>query len=214
MLFETFDEIVAEYAEGASRREVEQARRTFFDRSGKVSDDEPRFEERITAFLEWYALARPLDDARIEPLGRAALRRLARVEAARPDRLRVVVLSGRTALDVAGRVRVGGIGYPGNHGLQGGVLPRGPRAERPLVPGAPELDRFGAPVRALGLAVPAAPRTTACFQTSRCSSVSKRPMPASADDSSSEPSPAEVMATMLVRSASFQSTLQLPIARS
>jgi hypothetical protein len=67
LLFETFDEIVAEYAEGARRREVEQARRTFFDRSGKVSDDEPRFEERITAFLEWYALARPLDDLGVTP---------------------------------------------------------------------------------------------------------------------------------------------------
>ncbi len=94
--------------------------------------------------------------ARIEPLGRAALRRLARLEAARPDRLRVVVLSGRPALDVAGRVRVGGIGYLGNHGLEGGVLARGARAERLVVAGDPELDAFVDPARALGRAVAAA----------------------------------------------------------
>jgi trehalose 6-phosphate phosphatase len=68
--------------------------------------------------------------ARIEPLGRAALRRLASIAADRPERLRVVVLSGRTAPDVAARVRVGGIEYHGDHGLETGFLPRGVPAER------------------------------------------------------------------------------------
>ena len=67
---------------------------------------------------------------RILPAGRVALRRLARISGERPERLAVVVLSGRTALDVAGRVRVGGLRYLGNHGVEGGTLPRGGRAER------------------------------------------------------------------------------------
>jgi trehalose 6-phosphate phosphatase len=65
----------------------------------------------------------------IEPVGRRALRRLARVAVARPDRLVLVVLSGRLTLDVAGRIRVGGVRYLGNHGIEGGVLRRGARAE-------------------------------------------------------------------------------------
>ena len=45
-----------------------------------------------------------------------------------PDRLAVAVLTGRTVADVAARVRVGGIQYLGDHGLQNGTLsPPGPR---------------------------------------------------------------------------------------
>ena len=53
--------------------------------------------------------------ARILPQARRALRRLA----GRADTT-VALLSGRTALDLAGRVRVGGAQYLGNHGLEQG----------------------------------------------------------------------------------------------
>lgn len=76
---------------------------------------------------------------RIVPLARVALRRLGRIAESRPDRLRLAVLSGRAALDVAGRVRVGGLRYLGNHGLEGGPLPRRARAERLAVEPAPGL---------------------------------------------------------------------------
>jgi trehalose 6-phosphate phosphatase len=39
-------------------------------------------------------------------------------------------LSGRTAGDVAARVRVGNVTYLGNHGMERGYLPRGGRPER------------------------------------------------------------------------------------
>jgi trehalose 6-phosphate phosphatase len=67
--------------------------------------------------------------ARIVPVGRRAIRRLAALAERRPRRLSVVVLSGRLAADVAGRVRVGGVRYLGNHGIEGGRLARGRRAE-------------------------------------------------------------------------------------
>ena len=67
---------------------------------------------------------------RIVPLARAALRRLAGVAVRRPERLAVVVLTGRTVSDAASRVRVGGIRYLGDHGLQTGTYPRRGRAER------------------------------------------------------------------------------------
>lgn len=73
-------------------------------------------------------LSRIVDDpwgAQILPLGRRALRALA----ALPD-VHVVVLSGRSAADVAARVRVGGVTYLGNHGMERGFVPRRGRPEQ------------------------------------------------------------------------------------
>jgi trehalose 6-phosphate phosphatase len=91
--------------------------------------------------------------ARIVPLARTALRRLARIAEHRPDRLTVVVLSGRSALDVAGRVRVGGVAYHGNHGIEAGALARGRRAERLAVAGDPAFEAFVPRATKLGVAV-------------------------------------------------------------
>src|SRR5262245_168493 len=66
----------------------------------------------------------------IVPLARRSLRRLARVAAARPARVVVAILTGRTAADVAARVSVGGLTYLGDHGLQHGSYPRGGRPSR------------------------------------------------------------------------------------
>lgn len=91
--------------------------------------------------------------ARIVPLGRTALRRLARLSSSRPDRIRVVVLSGRGAVDVASLVRVGGLAYLGNHGLESGLLrPRG-RPESLTVEFRPGLARYREVVERLGTTV-------------------------------------------------------------
>lgn len=96
--------------------------------------------------------------ARIEPGARSALRRLARFAHLHPDRLSLVVLSGRAAPDVARRVRVGGIRYLGNHGLESGLLRRGDPAERLRVEPDPTLSldeagAFAVKVSAFGAAV-------------------------------------------------------------
>jgi len=91
--------------------------------------------------------------ALIEPIARRAIRRLARLAEDRPHRLSVVVLSGRTALDVAGRVRVGGVRYLGNHGVELGDLARSVRAERLAVAIEPALAGWVEPATALGDAV-------------------------------------------------------------
>ena len=62
--------------------------------------------------------------ATILPLGRRALRTLAAL-----PQVHVVVLSGRSSRDVAARVRVGGVSYVGNHGMERGFVPRRGRAE-------------------------------------------------------------------------------------
>jgi trehalose 6-phosphate phosphatase len=91
----------------------------------------------------------------IEPIARRAIRRLARLAEQRPDLLSVVVLSGRTALDVAGRVRVGGVRYLGNHGVEVGDLARSARAEGLAVVVEPALVEWVEPATALGDAVAA-----------------------------------------------------------
>ncbi len=68
--------------------------------------------------------------ATIVPAARRALRRLA----VAPD-VQVVLLSGRTVLDLAGRARVGGIRYLGDHGAEWATAPRGFR------PGALKVQR-------------------------------------------------------------------------
>jgi trehalose-phosphatase len=73
-------------------------------------------------------LSRIVDDpwgAAILPLGRRALRTLAGMPG-----IHVVVLSGRTAADVAARVRVGGVTYLGNHGMERAVVARRARPDR------------------------------------------------------------------------------------
>jgi trehalose-phosphatase len=69
--------------------------------------------------------------AAILPAGRSALRALAGTSG-----VHVSVLSGRTARDVAQRVRVGNVTYLGNHGMERAYLPRHGRAERLIVPAA------------------------------------------------------------------------------
>jgi trehalose-phosphatase len=78
--------------------------------------------------------------ARIEPLAQRALRRLGGIATARPGRLHLAVLTGRVVADVAARVRVGGIDYLGDHGLEHASLPRGRRAERLKVTTDPAFD--------------------------------------------------------------------------
>ena len=91
--------------------------------------------------------------AAIEPVARIALRRLAGMTERRPDRLAVAVLSGRAATDLAGRVRVGGVRYLGNHGIEAGTLGRRARAERLQVQVDPALAGYVEPAAALARSV-------------------------------------------------------------
>jgi len=95
--------------------------------------------------------------ARITPSAQRALRQLAAQGAGLPPRVVVAVLTGRTVADVADRVRVGGIEYLGDHGLQGATLPRGARtatiARR--VTTAERFDRHRDPAEVLAIGVAA-----------------------------------------------------------
>lgn len=75
--------------------------------------------------------------AAIVPLARRALQTLAGL----PD-VHVAILSGRTAADVARRVRVGGASYLGNHGIERGSLMRRQRAGTMAVAVQPTENRY------------------------------------------------------------------------
>lgn len=89
----------------------------------------------------------------VEPLAQRGLRALARVAAERPGRVHVVVLTGRLVSDVATRVRVGGVEYLGDHGLERGTLARGGRAEQLRVVTDPAFDAHRAPAAILARGV-------------------------------------------------------------
>jgi trehalose 6-phosphate phosphatase len=85
----------------------------------------------------------------IEPVAQRGLRALARVAAERPGRVHVAVLTGRLVADVATRVRVGGVEYLGDHGLEHGTLARGGRAEQLRVVTDPAFDAHRHPAAIL-----------------------------------------------------------------
>jgi trehalose-phosphatase len=91
----------------------------------------------------------------IEPVAQRGLRALARVAWERPGRAHVAVLTGRVVVDVASRVRVGGVEYLGDHGLEHGTLARGRRAEHLRVVTDPAFDAHRHPAAILARAVSA-----------------------------------------------------------
>ena len=93
--------------------------------------------------------------ARIEALAQRALRRLGGLSTGHPDRLQLAVLTGRVVADVAARVRVGGVEYLGDHGLEHGRLARGGRAERLVVTTDPAFDVHRDPAEVLARGVAA-----------------------------------------------------------
>lgn len=93
--------------------------------------------------------------ARIDPVAQRAMRTLARIATDRPGRVHLAVLTGRTVPDVASRVRVGGVEYLGDHGLQRGWLPRGGRVSAMAVGIEPGFERHGDPAERLAVGVAA-----------------------------------------------------------
>lgn len=95
------DRLAVEYAEIPHRGEIEQAREDYFDRAGKVfEDDAELFEGRVASFLEWYVLERPLASGKA-PVMRALAQSL---EAGRADDARALshlATTHRSLFDVA-----------------------------------------------------------------------------------------------------------------
>jgi hypothetical protein len=60
MIYALLDRLTERYSEHEHRLEAMRAREEYFDRAGKVFDDDAElFEGRMAAFLEWYVLERP-----------------------------------------------------------------------------------------------------------------------------------------------------------
>ncbi len=60
MIHTLLDRLTERYSENEHRLEAMRAREEYFDRAGKVYDDDAElFEGRMASFLEWYVLERP-----------------------------------------------------------------------------------------------------------------------------------------------------------
>jgi hypothetical protein len=61
MIYQLLDRLAERYSEREHKLEAMRAREEYFDRAGKVFDDDAElFEGRMASFLEWYVLERPL----------------------------------------------------------------------------------------------------------------------------------------------------------
>ena len=66
MIYPLLDHLAERYGEGVHKLEAMRAREEYFDRGGKVFDDDGElFETRMASFLEWYVLDRPLVGAAV-----------------------------------------------------------------------------------------------------------------------------------------------------
>jgi hypothetical protein len=64
----TFDRVAQLFSKEPYTGEFNVAREDYFRRTGKVFQDDPIFEVRMTAFLEWYVLDRLLWDSGVPPV--------------------------------------------------------------------------------------------------------------------------------------------------
>jgi len=61
LIHSLIDRLAAEYSDEPYRTEIAEAREDYFNRAGKVfEDDRELFEGRMASFVEWYVLERPL----------------------------------------------------------------------------------------------------------------------------------------------------------
>lgn len=99
LLHKTLEDLIARYAEGDHREQVARAKEEYFELSGKVFDDDGDiFETRLAAFLEWYALERPLE-GQSEPPALVWLRELP-PESGKARALAALATSHRSLFDV------------------------------------------------------------------------------------------------------------------
>ena len=69
MIHRLVDRLAERYSEREHKLEAMRAREEYFDRAGKVFDDDAElFEGRMAAFLEWYVLERPLSGIGLTPV--------------------------------------------------------------------------------------------------------------------------------------------------
>lgn len=68
-IYHLVDRLAERYSEGPHKIEAMRAREEYFDRAGKVFDDDgDLFERRMASFLEWYVTERPFRDG-LSPAG-------------------------------------------------------------------------------------------------------------------------------------------------
>ena len=69
MIYRLLDRLAERYSEREHKLEAMRAREEFFDRAGKVFDDDAElFEGRMASFLEWYVLERPMAGIGLSPV--------------------------------------------------------------------------------------------------------------------------------------------------
>jgi hypothetical protein len=85
MIYPLLDRLAERFGEREHKIEAMRAREEYFDRAGKVFDDDAElFEGRMASFLEWYVIERPLAAAGVPPVVRAIEESAPRISGAPP----------------------------------------------------------------------------------------------------------------------------------
>ncbi len=102
LIHSLMDELATEFAAPPYREQIKTAREEYFERNGKVfEDDHEVYEARLVAFLEWYVIERPLPEGR-PPVQVALARTPATPEnAERRMALARIATSHRSLFDIA-----------------------------------------------------------------------------------------------------------------
>jgi hypothetical protein len=102
LIHSLLDELATEFAAPPYRKEITTAREEYFERNGKVFEDDAEvYEARLVSFLEWYVIERPLPEG-APPVQVALARTPATPEyAERRMALARIATSHRSLFDIA-----------------------------------------------------------------------------------------------------------------
>jgi len=68
MYLKYLEPVIEEFTTGEYYREVYQAKEEFFEKAGKVYDDDLEFEQRMSCFMDWYLFDRDLPGVDLPPI--------------------------------------------------------------------------------------------------------------------------------------------------
>jgi hypothetical protein len=68
-MFEKYlEQVIEEFTTGEYYREVFNAKEEYFEKTGKVFEDDPEFEQRMHIFIDWYLFDRDLPGVDLPPI--------------------------------------------------------------------------------------------------------------------------------------------------
>ena len=62
------DPVIDEYTTGEYYREVYNAKDEYFEKAGKIYEDDPEYDQRMSVFMDWFIFDRDLPSVDLPPI--------------------------------------------------------------------------------------------------------------------------------------------------